>query len=82
MKNLIKCYVHVIGDEQASLTISDDNGKILIFDHAGCSTKDILEAVGLKESDLFNNQIQEKSNLLDQLGATKKKNLLKKMVKI
>lgn len=40
-----KCPVH--NDGQASLTISEDRGKILLHCHAGCETRDILEEVGL-----------------------------------
>ena len=36
-----KCPVHY--DSKASLTISEDKGKLLLHCHAGCETKDILE---------------------------------------
>ena len=45
-----KCPVHK--DKKASLTITGKNGKVLIHCHAGCETKDILDAVGLTFADL------------------------------
>ena len=47
-----KCPVHM--DNKASLTISEDRGKLLLRCHAGCETRDILEAVGLTFQDLGN----------------------------
>lgn len=49
----VKCPSHK--DDKASLTITQEGDKILIYCHAGCDIKDILEAVELNESDLFNN---------------------------
>ncbi len=45
-----KCPVHL--DKEASLTISEENGKLLLHCHAGCETKDILEELGLTFQDL------------------------------
>lgn len=45
-----KCPVH--SDRKASLTISEEKGKLLLHCHAGCATRDILEAVGLNFKDL------------------------------
>ena len=49
----MKCKAHK--DDKASLTITEEDNKILVYCHAGCNTKDILRAVGLQEKDLFNN---------------------------
>lgn len=49
----MKCKAHK--DDKASLTITEEDNKILVYCHAGCDTKDILRAVGLQEKDLFNN---------------------------
>ena len=46
-----KCPVH--NDHTASMTVSKGKKGILIHCHAGCETESILEAVGLRESDLF-----------------------------
>ena len=43
-------------DDKASLSISEGSDRILMHCHAGCDTKEILAAVGLKESDLFYNE--------------------------
>lgn len=43
-------------DRKASLSITDVGDKILLHCHAGCELKDILNAMNLKESDLFNNK--------------------------
>jgi len=40
-------------DENPSLSISEKDGKILLYCHAGCQHNDVLAAVGLKKSDLF-----------------------------
>ena len=48
-----KCICPCHHDNQASLSIKDAGTKILIHCHAGCSTADILNAVGLSEADLF-----------------------------
>lgn len=50
-------------DDKASLTITEEDNKILMHCHAGCDTKDILAAVGLTEKDLFNN-VQEKPRVV------------------
>lgn len=60
----VKCSSHK--DDKASLTITEEDGKILMYCHAGCSTLDILNSVGLKESDLFNNQVQEKPKVIKE----------------
>lgn len=47
-----ECPVHM--DSKASLTISEEKGKLLLHCHAGCSTRDVLAAVGLSFKDLGN----------------------------
>lgn len=51
-----KCPCH--DDENASLTISHKGDKTFLYCHAGCETKDILESVGLKMSDLFDRPLE------------------------
>jgi hypothetical protein len=41
-------------DKQASLTVgTGDDGRVLLHCHAGCSTSDVVAALGLREADLF-----------------------------
>ncbi len=47
-------------DKEASLSITDNGGKILMHCFAGCSNEDILEKVNLTKEDLFNNEKQQK----------------------
>jgi P4 family phage/plasmid primase-like protien len=49
-----QCVCPTHHDGKASLTISESNGKLLLYCHAGCDTKDILGAVGLSYSDIGN----------------------------
>lgn len=49
-----KCPTH--NDEKASLTISEKDGKLLLYCHAGCCTEDILTEVGLNFSDIEPNK--------------------------
>ena len=59
---LVKCPNH--NDEKASLSISEENNKILMHCFAGCDTKDILRKIGLKEKDLFNTNNQQESKVV------------------
>lgn len=56
-----KCSGH--RDDKASLTITEEDNKILMHCHAGCDTVSILNAVGLTEKDLFNS-VQEKPKVV------------------
>jgi putative DNA primase/helicase len=47
-----QCVCPVHNDGKASLTISEDKGKLLLHCHAGCETKDILDEVGLTFNDI------------------------------
>ncbi len=49
-----QCVCPVHNDGKASLTISEDKGKLLLHCHAGCETRDILEEVGLSFNDTGN----------------------------
>ena len=46
-----RCPAH--DDQKPSLSIKVDSGRILLYCHAGCSTKEILHALGLTGADLF-----------------------------
>ena len=51
----IYCPAH--DDKNASCSATEsDNGNTLLYCHAGCSTKEICSAIGIKESDLFPDQ--------------------------
>ena len=41
------------GDEHPSMSVTSQGGKILVHCHAGCTAQDIVDAMGLKMSDLF-----------------------------
>lgn len=58
-----QCSCSVHKDDKPSLTIAEEDNKILMYCHAGCDTKDILAKVGLQEKDLFNN-VQEKPRVI------------------
>jgi DNA primase len=52
-----KCPVH--DDRRPSLSIAQaDDGRILLFCHAGCCTKDIVSALGMNLGDLFPDTIK------------------------
>jgi len=51
--NRLQAYCPAHEDKNASLSILIDNGKILLYCHAGCQVDDILKATGLTYSDLF-----------------------------
>lgn len=57
------CPVHA--DKQASLSINYDKSKggTALICHAGCETTDILSAVGLTMSDLFDKPLRDKEDL-------------------
>ena len=71
-----KCPVH--NDHTASMTVSKGKKGILIHCHAGCEIKSILEAVGLRESDLFydSNVTKVKQDWKDRLEHSKKKKIV------
>lgn len=51
-----RCPAHE--DTTPSLSISERNGKILLFCHAGCRVKEICAALKIEERDLFNDNPQ------------------------
>ena len=68
----VQCPAHK--DDKASLTISEEDGKILLYCHAGCDTKNILNAIGLQEKDLFNNPINNKPKIVKEYYYTDENN--------
>lgn len=51
---MVRCPCH--NDNTQSLSISEENGKILLNCFAGCRTEDILHSVGLEMKDLFSDK--------------------------
>ena len=51
--NKSQCICPAHNDKQASLTITEGGVSALLYCHAGCRIENILQAVGLKKSDLF-----------------------------
>lgn len=47
-----RCPAHE--DNNPSLSISENSGKLLIYCHAGCTTESVCNALGIKIRDLFN----------------------------
>ena len=52
-----QCSCSAHQDSKPSLTISEEDNKILMYCHAGCDIQKILASVGLQEKDLFNNEV-------------------------
>lgn len=59
--NSYQCNCPAHRDSKPSLTISEKGDKILMYCHAGCSNDMILNAVGLKIHDLYNNENVKKT---------------------
>lgn len=57
----VRCNCH--DDKKASLTITEEDNKILMHCHAGCDVRNILTAAGLTEKDLFN-EVQKKPEVV------------------
>lgn len=62
-----KCPVH--DDSHASLSVAEDNGRILIKCFAGCRTEAIMDKLGLRWKDLFDEQLKKPSR--SSLGEVK-----------
>jgi uncharacterized protein (TIGR03435 family) len=54
-----RCPAH--DDVKPSLSIGIDDGKTLLYCHAGCKTEDIVQAMGLSMRDLFPNKTSERT---------------------
>ena len=57
---MVRCPCH--NDKHQSLSITEKDGKILMNCFAGCNSRDILWAAGLRERDLFNNDQRKPDN--------------------
>ena len=67
---LHRCPAHE--DSTPSLKVTDKADRVLIYDHAGCDTIDVLEALGLEWGDLFDDPAAGKgwqTSTLKKVGA-------------
>src|ERR1700732_4401787 len=67
-----KCPAHE--DEKPSVSITESDGRVLIFCHAGCTTESVLAAAGLEMRDLFlhsstSPRIEKTYNYVDENGS-------------
>ncbi|MDX2833490.1 bifunctional DNA primase/helicase [Streptomyces scabiei] len=53
--------MHKNGDKNPSLSVNHVDGKWLLFCHGGCDTKDVLAAVDMDWTDLFESEISEEA---------------------
>lgn len=81
MKSLTKCVVVGHKDDKASLTITEEDNKILMHCHAGCDTSVILAAVGLTEKDLFNNKDEKPRVVAEYIYKDENNNPLYKVMR-
>jgi hypothetical protein len=51
---------HWRGDENPSLIITPDRGRVLVFCRAGCNTEDLLGVIGLTMGDLYDDPVRER----------------------
>jgi putative DNA primase/helicase len=65
---VVHCPVHPDDKPSLSIGVSKETGAIVMFCHAGCSTKDIVDAIGLKFSDLSPDT--KKSNVVPSIVCT------------
>lgn len=49
------CPAH--SDTKPSLSVKQDNNKVLLYCHAGCKIEDIVHALGLRMTDLFQKNV-------------------------
>jgi hypothetical protein len=75
----VRCNCH--DDKKASLTITEEDNKILMHCHAGCDVRNILAAAGLTEKDLFN-EVQKKPEVVaEYLYKDAEENTLYKVIR-
>lgn len=69
-----RCSVH--GDSHNSLSIGYNSEKsyILVYCHAGCDVKEVLNSVGLKMSDLYSENIKDKQIICQKTYVYKDEN--------
>lgn len=66
---LVKCPAHE--DRKASLAVrAGDDGRILLHDHGGCSTDEVVAALGLTDADLFERPTKSSLQILETYDYT------------
>jgi AAA domain len=63
-----QCPAH--DDRNPSLAVRNGGGKVLIKCHAGCTTEDVVAALGLATSDLFDGTEEDQRRLRPEIVAT------------
>jgi hypothetical protein len=61
-----RCPFH--DDRNPSLSLREENGKILIKCHAGCTTREVLAAIGFDLKDLFTTSASRGANVKQRAG--------------
>jgi hypothetical protein len=62
---IARCPAHDDRLPSLAITIGDD-GRVLICDHGGCATPDVLAAVGMSVSDLFERRVMHATTPADR----------------
>ncbi|MCU0223162.1 MAG: AAA family ATPase [Acidobacteria bacterium] len=65
---MARCPAH--DDSTPSLSVSNGGGKCLVCCHAGCSTADIVAALGLSERDLFDESSAQSAHMIEVASYT------------
>jgi Protein of unknown function (DUF3631)/Toprim-like len=55
-----RCPAHE--DREPSLSITEADGRILLYCHAGCSAESVVDALGLKMADLFTDKVPHRGD--------------------
>lgn len=69
-----QCPAH--DDRNPSLAIRDNHGQALVYCHAGCSTEDVVNALGLTLSDLFDDR-RSKTYRYDDLDGSRLRDVVR-----
>ena len=56
---LYECPLHQSGSRRSVRVSVADDGAVLLYDHGGCQTPAILNAIGLRWSDLFPDRVDD-----------------------
>lgn len=76
-----QCLCKSHADKNSSLTITEEDNKILVYCHAGCTTQQVLSSVGLTEKDLFNNVQQKPQKVAEYIYRDEENKPLYKVIR-